>query len=410
MNLFKKFRSNLWVTVFFLLVTVSFGRPVIENLTSLGRGDWDYFYFIHEVPQKTALVYGQFPLWNPYYCGGLSLIGNPQSRFLSPSFLLTSVFGVVPGLKIEILCHLFIGMIGMYWLLGYWSITPLVRIIPSIIFMLSGPLVFHLTEGDMVWLPTAYFPYVFLFFLKSLNNHKYALATAALLALMVFEGATYVLNFFLLFLALFCVFQSLHFRNLKPLTQLFIVLTLFILLAGPKLFPSFELIFQYPRKTPLSCSTPWKYLFDIFLDKNQSMYKLYEPEPTTGWWAFGAYIGILPAVLYLTSFRLLRRQWPLLLASAILLLIGIGNFSTLSPWYLLHQLPLFSTMWVPSRVFIVFVFLLCILVGLNLEDLKKKMRFAPHLLLLLILGVVFCDLTTVNSSIFYQAFRPFKVK
>ena len=33
--------------------------------------------------------FGQLPLWNPWYCGGLSAMGEPQARFASPTFLLS---------------------------------------------------------------------------------------------------------------------------------------------------------------------------------------------------------------------------------------------------------------------------------------------------------------------------------
>src|SRR4051794_20054439 len=38
--------------------------------------------------------FGQLPLWNPEYCGGLYGLGAPQSRWASAPFLLSLLFGV----------------------------------------------------------------------------------------------------------------------------------------------------------------------------------------------------------------------------------------------------------------------------------------------------------------------------
>src|SRR4051794_37837775 len=41
----------------------------------------------------TVRRFGELPLWNPYYCGGLDGVGAPQSRFTSPTLLLSLLFG-----------------------------------------------------------------------------------------------------------------------------------------------------------------------------------------------------------------------------------------------------------------------------------------------------------------------------
>ena len=42
-----------------------------------------------EAARKSVVEFGQLPLWNPYYCGGMYGLGSPQARAASPTFLLT---------------------------------------------------------------------------------------------------------------------------------------------------------------------------------------------------------------------------------------------------------------------------------------------------------------------------------
>lgn len=408
--------SDFLVLLFLLGITLIFCRPLLANLDSLGRGDWDYFLFIHEVPQISILSYQQFPLWNPYDGGGLTLVGNPQNRYLSPSVIFSLFFGVVRGLKIEIVFHYFIGLGGMFLLGRSFAMGRMAALFSGIIFILSGPLTCHIAEGHMVWLPAVYFPFVFLFFRGALNESRAARKNiwlcALFLSLMFYEGATYVLNFFLIFLGIYAIFRAVQLKKVFPLWRLGFLLGAFFLLTGPKLFPVLEAIHRYPRPTPVGGLLPVDYLFSIFLDRNQSLYRLYEPIPSMGWWEVGSYLGWLPCILYFLSFTLWRTQWPLIVSSLILFLVGLGNFSDFAPWTILHRLPVFQNMWVPERIFIVFNFLLALLAGLYWQTLAQKWRQKERpfrvVLLFLIIGLTTFDFITVNSRVLKEASRPFK--
>ena len=130
--------KNLPVIIIFLLASFALCEPLLRELHHSCRGDWDFFFAIYEVPTVSLFEYGQFPLWNPYNVGGLSLIGNPQAGFLSPIFAFTALFGTVAGLKIAVWAHLFLGSWGM-WLLGeQLGIKGVARFAPPLIFLFSS--------------------------------------------------------------------------------------------------------------------------------------------------------------------------------------------------------------------------------------------------------------------------------
>jgi hypothetical protein len=146
-NFISLFKPNGLAYLFLAFITTIFCLPLLIHLNHLLLGDWDQMVFYNEVPQISILTYHQFPLWNPYYCGGMTLIGNPQNQFLSPFTLINLIFGVVTGLKIRILISLFIGNVGMYLLSRHFNIKGIIALLPGILFTMNGSLVMHLAEG-----------------------------------------------------------------------------------------------------------------------------------------------------------------------------------------------------------------------------------------------------------------------
>ncbi len=49
--------------------------------------DWSSFNSLSLEVRSNVLHYGRFPVHNPWVCGGLDLMTNPQNRVFSPFFL-----------------------------------------------------------------------------------------------------------------------------------------------------------------------------------------------------------------------------------------------------------------------------------------------------------------------------------
>ena len=58
--------------------------------------------------------YHQAPLWDPFYCGGMYLLGTPQARFASPTFALTLLFGEARGAALTAFFMMLLGLEGAY--------------------------------------------------------------------------------------------------------------------------------------------------------------------------------------------------------------------------------------------------------------------------------------------------------
>ena len=143
--------------------------PIFTHFDYWGRGDWDQHLFYQAVPRRTLLEYGQWPLWNPWYCGGMVMLANPQSRFLSPTFPLVLAFGTVTGVKLEIPVHYALCLLGMFILGRVWSLSRLAALVAACVYGLCTMFTEGLAEG-MTWLlACAYTPWAVAAFDRSLR-------------------------------------------------------------------------------------------------------------------------------------------------------------------------------------------------------------------------------------------------
>ncbi len=73
------------------------------------------FHQVYEhVAASSISKYGQLPLWDPYSCGGMYALGNPQIRFASPTLLLSVLFGGIRAQALTACLMTTIGMEGTY--------------------------------------------------------------------------------------------------------------------------------------------------------------------------------------------------------------------------------------------------------------------------------------------------------
>ena len=82
--------------------------------------------------------FGELPLWNPYYCGGLDGVGAPQSRFTSPTLILSVLFGPERAEVLIVFLFAVLGMEGMYRWLRLRVLAPAAALLVAPVFALSG--------------------------------------------------------------------------------------------------------------------------------------------------------------------------------------------------------------------------------------------------------------------------------
>ncbi|MEW5956862.1 MAG: hypothetical protein AB1801_03995 [Chloroflexota bacterium] len=422
MNSSRFYRKKIYLILFFAVIALAHTLPIFHQIENWGIQDWDQHLFFHGVPRVTVLEYRQFPLWNPYYVGGAVMLANPQSRFLSPTFLFHLLLGEVIGIKIEIWLHLVMGLLGMYALARYYQLDRAGALLASSVFMLNSMYALTLTVGMTWFLTVAYVPWVFLYSLKGLTDLKYGLVSGLFLVLIFFGGGVYPLSITVLFLGIY-VFILFIFReySLWRLTKLLAVILVFMLCLGAiKFFPTFEFQHTHPRLVYDYSGYSLNSLRFSLFSRDQTLAAIAKlPIEQAGFFngvtggmdENGMYIGLIPFVLFLSGIGLYdKRRMFLFLSFLIFLWISLGNRPRAELWSLLHLLPVYNSMRLAQRFRIVLMLCLAILAGFGFQTLRRyTFRLVPNksltrFLTSAVLGVVLIDLLVVSSPVFRNAF------
>ncbi len=416
------FRENIRIVLLFAVLAFLFTLPIFRNFSNWGIQDWDAYFFNQAVIRSSVLEYRQFPLWNPYYCGGAVSLANPQFRFLSPFFLLTVIFGVIQAAKIEIWLHLVIGMWGMYRLVRYWQGGISAALVSAFVFMLNSMYALNLTVGMPWFFSVAYLPWAFLFFLRSFSELKYAVLAGFCILLMFFGGGTYVFAITTLFLAFYSFFLVCSRQQTIKITARVLLVIVFVIigLGAVKLFPCLEFFQRNPRQILDFSGYSLGSLIYSWFGRDQSIGVIERlSQGGTGFlsgmsYAFdenGMYIGILPFMLFLLGIIFyFRRRLGLALSFIFFLWLGLGHRVPVSLWLILREMPVYGFMRVAQRFRIIFMLCLAVFAGLGFQRIidylseKCKNKLLVQLFVAACLLFIAADLCLVNSSVWQDAF------
>jgi hypothetical protein len=376
-------------------ITALIAIPILNNLSNWGVRDWDLFTTLHASAVRSLLDYHQFPFWNPYIGGGNILFAHPEVPVLNPLFGLLLIFGPLYGLKLQILVIYFFGLLGGYKLArqigtGVWG-----SYITAIAFMLSSFLSGHITAGHIPFHYFAVFPWLVFFYKKSLERPIHIISAAACVAFVILgSGAAVPFLFSLFFLFLVSLCDALLSRSIRP--PLFAIAAGLggILLAAVKFFPMYDYLSRHPWVPEQTVQvTPLWILPSMFFHYNQSIFADHiAGSYVWGWHEYSAYIGPFVFILALAAliYRF-RDHWPYLALTFLSLILVCGSFfPPFSPWDLLHRLPGFSSIRVPSRFALLAIFAFSLLAGKGFDLISHRFGSRRNLyalgLVLIILG------------------------
>ena len=404
--------------------------PVFAGPEKLGVSDWDWTLFQTAVPAKTIGEFWQFPLWNPWYCGGSPMLASPQSTFLSPFYIFVLLFGEVNGVRFIIAACTITGVLGMYFLARTIGLSRISSFLPPVVFIFSSWFVLRATEGHLVFLPFAFLPFVAAFYIRSFEKGR-ALPNIILSALFLvwifFAGGAYPFPVTIIFLSFYTLFSVISRKSLKPVINLVLIGVFAALLGAVKVLPSYEFFSEAPRKTQDTQYHSVEILKDALFSRTQHVMEqdkiFYQTTDETqaeylqgfwggkrpwGWHEYGAFVGVAAFVLYLAAFIYFRRSWIWLTISLIALIMSLGEATALNIWSPLHHLPVFSSLHGPSRVIILFVFAFSMAAGIALSSLEEGRNERGNILrravAALAVIVVLVEIATVSRPLLNDVF------
>ncbi len=352
-----------------LLAAAELWAPAFRSLQATGFGDWQLFHHMWEAGFVALTRYHEWPLWDPYHCGGITILGNPESQHLSPLYLLLALLAEPTlGSKLFLLVHAWAGFAGMYLLArrSYGLGVP-GAVLASLAWAASGFFVSHGSGGHITFLPFYLTPWVLLSWRAAARDSRYAAAVAGLLALTLAEGGVYPFPYLLLLLAFDTALRALEGERPRNLLRAGLwVLPLTAMLGAIRLLPIADELDRSPRTTRNVDGVSLREVLEM-LTARQHAWRY------TGhdfvWPEYATYVGY--GVLCLAAvgcLRAWRKPWPGA-AAGLLVFLGLmmGFHGPASPWSLVHHLPIYDSLRVPSRFAVFFTFYLALLAGRGLD-------------------------------------------
>ena len=383
-------REAIAVALGSIAFSLLFCYPLIGHLRVAGTlNDWDYISASQWAAYWTVDQYHQFPLWNPFECGGMPLLGDPQSHLLTPWFFLTMMFGVVVGLHLEVILYCAIGWAGGYVLGRVLGLRRISAICTATAFAGSSWFFLRASEGQFPFLGMAYLPWILAagWAASERGKLRYALLCGALIAMSFFEGGPYPPLFGGLTLALVMAGKAALRLSPRPLIALALAAVFAAGFGAVKFAPAIQVIQTHPHPTDQGYSNTIYALTQGLFSRNQDRNRF--GVNAWGFWESGAYVGLF-ALIALAALRFPRSAFPWVIAGIFLFYAARGYTDEQCVWVWLHRLPMFSSTRLPSRILIPFVLMVAVLAGIGIDAICNRgspVTLAVSVLLVVIGGV-----------------------
>ena len=356
--------------------------PAFVSPSATGFGDWQMIH--HNLEAALASVRaGDLPLWDPYHCGGVTSLGNPESQHFAPWILLLALtVGSTLATKLLLVAHAAIGAAGAFrYARARHGVGVPAACLTAGAWAGSGFLSWQLAGGHFTFVPYYLFPFLLLTWRRCLVDPRAIGPLAAILAVVVFEGGTYPLPHALLALALDAAFALGGGRGQEPPAAVratfgracvhgAAAVALVVALTAVRWLPVLETLALFPRAVS---STDAPAALDLARAWVVAEGEWRSPDRLYVWPEYCAFVGWpVVALAALGVPRALRSHRAVLVGLAVFFVLAMGSFHPWAPWALLHRLPLYDSIRVPSRLQVLVTLYLALLAGIGLDTLVRS--------------------------------------
>ncbi|MGD0527099.1 MAG: hypothetical protein ABSE49_18290 [Polyangiaceae bacterium] len=357
--LVKLGRAAAVVAVPFMILWVV--SPLLIHLWTLGQHNWDQMNTQREVVVQTIARYGQFPFWDPFTCGGHPGWGSLESAPIVvspwlPVYLLTPL---PIAIRIEIIVSAIVGALGAWKLSSRFTQSRAVQSIFTVVTVVNSRWAMQIGAGHTWHLLFALLPWILFLFDRAIDARtsrrdavRDVIVAGACLALMVYGDGIYPVPHTAFAVAVFGVFMAKSSRRLRPLYAVAGFGAVAGGLSAPKLLPLLVSLQRFPRIIKSDEAIWPQYIPAIFTRRVGDYAAVGDFVSGAMWHEWGLYlgwpalIGLIAAIVASRGPREHALKWAGLIMFSFVALAGPHP---ITPWRILHLLPLFKSQHVPGR-------------------------------------------------------------
>lgn len=353
--------------------------------------DWQQHLSFREIQRKILFEHHQFPMWNPWLCGGEPLGGHPHFDFPYPSTFLTGLLGTFYGTLALVLLSVILFLWGAERLVRHLGVRD-----PWLVWAITSEgvhiFIIYVWGGALEYLTIAWVPWFWLLFFRSIDAadgpaFRALLLGSGALAMVVIGSAPYIGAGTAVLVLVVAALEAVRRSTLLPLLRVVQMGAITVSLTALKWVPMVSLLARVRRTTVVnpdvhiiepSNLTPFgRSLQDIFFTGGPVRVDV---DLIRQYGSFVITYQLSPAILLLAVVGMSitwRRGWPLGVASLLLLCLLPADASVLNLWNLLHQVFPFSDLEFPIKfigLFILQIMMLAALGAARLESFLKHTR------------------------------------
>jgi len=344
------------------------------------NNDWYYFNSLALIVRSSVLHFKTLPILNPWVCGGLDLLANPQNRIFSPMLLIDVALQPQPANLISLMIWCAFGFVGFKKLAMQMGASISTSLIGSALFVFGTWFGLHYAEGHIPFGAMQALPWT-AYFAINWHKPKNILGLGALLSIMLLDGAVYAVIYSGMIIVTLIFTKTIP--TDKPTSALrthWLLLSTGVvacaLIAAAKIIPVLYSIAD--RKAQLEFfEMTWPLLFDSLFNPNIDATTEAIGTRLKGWrmHEFGTYLSpigwfaILLACVRSRSFG--KTLLPLGLAAIFWIWVGSGFIPKHNPWLLFQKIPLINNAHVQSRLFLLAFLFFCLAITLSLDQIKS---------------------------------------
>lgn len=379
-------RRALGITFVGLIAGLGFFAPAFVDWERSGWGDWQQFHHWWEIGVVSLRRWGEWPLWDPHHCGGVSQWGQPQAQNFSPLYLLLAVpFGTVAGHKLFLLAHHAIGFAGLYvFARREERLSRAGAFLAAIAWTSSGFAAWHFAGGHSTFLAFLYYPLLLLAWRLAERDVRWNVAVAAIMAELLLEGGHYPFPYAVVVLGFDSVMRFTPRRAWPMLRTILVGGALTALLGAMRWVPILIAMSRHPRPIEDTDRISFSEIVEMWTAREHAWRW---PGHEWVWAEYGTYVGWGVLALAATGALValarrpsgppaLARRAYALVGAVFFLLFSMGYHGPLWPSSLLHGLPFFSNLHLPSRWQVVCTMYLALLAGHAVSGLDRSLARA----------------------------------